>query len=89
MDQLRVWMPDMSVEELGKMQELLAGARESGLARKERMLGVEVDPEPDPVPTLVIGAGLDDVIHPAEARRTADLLGATYEYVPAPATSGW
>ena len=34
------------------------------------------------VPTLVIGAGLDDVIHPSEARRTADLLDATYEYVP-------
>ena len=34
------------------------------------------------VPSLVIGAGLDDVIHPNEARRTADLLGATYEYFP-------
>ena len=82
MDQLQAWMPDMAVEELSKMQELLAGARESGLARKERMLGVEVDPSRIQVPTLVIGAGLDDVIHPAEARRTADLLGATYEYIP-------
>jgi pimeloyl-ACP methyl ester carboxylesterase len=34
------------------------------------------------LPSLVIGAGLDDVIHPAEARRTADLLGADYEYFP-------
>src|SRR5207244_2640314 len=32
------------------------------------------------VPSLVIGAGLDDVIHPSEARMTADLLGGTYEY---------
>ena len=34
------------------------------------------------MPTLVIGAGMDDVVHPSEARRTADLLGATYEYFP-------
>src|SRR6188768_3209911 len=33
-------------------------------------------------PSLVIGAGRDDVIHPSEARRTADLLGAGYEYFP-------
>jgi pimeloyl-ACP methyl ester carboxylesterase len=46
------------------------------------MLGVEIDPARIRVPTLVIGAGLDDVIHPSEARRTADLLGATYEYIP-------
>jgi pimeloyl-ACP methyl ester carboxylesterase len=72
----------MSVEELMKMQELLVGARESGLARQERMLGVAIDPTLIQVPTLVIGAGLDDVIHPSEARRTADLLGATYEYIP-------
>ena len=32
--------------------------------------------------SMVIGAGRDDVIHPTEARRTADLLGAGYEYFP-------
>ena len=58
------------------------GARESGSARRERMLGVPVDTGRITVPTLVIGAGMDDVIHPSEARRTADLLGATYEYFP-------
>ena len=31
---------------------------------------------------LALGAGMDDVVHPSEARRTADLLGATYEYFP-------
>jgi pimeloyl-ACP methyl ester carboxylesterase len=82
LDELQSWMPDMAPEELSKMQELLTGARESGRARQERMLGVEIDPARIQVPTLVIGAGLDDVIHPSEARRTADLLGATYEYVP-------
>jgi pimeloyl-ACP methyl ester carboxylesterase len=82
MERLREWMPDMSDEELSKMQELLAGARESGSARRERMIGVEVDPARVDVPTLVIGAGLDDVIHPSEASRTADLLGATYELFP-------
>jgi pimeloyl-ACP methyl ester carboxylesterase len=82
MERLREWMPDMRDEELSKMQELLAGARESGSARRERMIGVEVDPARIDVPTLVIGAGLDDVIHPSEASRTADLLGATYELFP-------
>ena len=46
------------------------------------MLGVPVGTERITVPTLVIGAGMDDVVHPSEARRTADLLGATYEYFP-------
>jgi pimeloyl-ACP methyl ester carboxylesterase len=82
MERLREWMPDMNDAELSKMQELLAGARESGSARRERMIGVEVDPARIDVPTLVIGAGLDDVIHPSEASRTADLLGATYELFP-------
>ena len=82
LDELRESWPDMTADELSKMQELLVGARESGRARQERMLGVEIDPTLVRVPTLVIGAGLDDVIHPSEARRTADLLGATYEYVP-------
>jgi pimeloyl-ACP methyl ester carboxylesterase len=82
MERLREWMPDMNDAELSKMQELLAGARESGSARRERMIGVEVDPSRIDVPTLVIGAGLDDVIHPSEASRTADLLGATYELFP-------
>jgi pimeloyl-ACP methyl ester carboxylesterase len=82
MDELRDWMPDMNDEELSKMQEMLAGARESGSARRERMMGVEVNTSAIDVPSLVIGAGRDDVIHPSEARRTADLLGATYEYFP-------
>lgn len=83
MDRLRSWMPDMTDADLAKMQEMLAGARESGSARRERMLGVEVDPSRIQAPALVIAAGLDDVIHPAEAQRTADLLGAGHEYFPA------
>jgi pimeloyl-ACP methyl ester carboxylesterase len=83
MERLRNWMPDMTEDDLSKMQELLEGALESGSARRERMLGVEVDTTRIGAPTLVIGAGLDDVVHPTEARRTADLLGATYEYFPA------
>jgi pimeloyl-ACP methyl ester carboxylesterase len=82
MDRLRSWLPDLTDEELSKMQEMLDGAHESGSARRERMMGVSVDPARIDVPTLVIGAGLDDVIHPTEAQRTADLLGATYEYFP-------
>lgn len=83
MDRLREWMPDMTDDELSKMQELLAGAKESGSARRERMIGVSIDTHRITAPTLVIGAGLDDVIHPSEARRTADMLSATYEYFPA------
>jgi non-heme chloroperoxidase len=82
LDELRDSMPDMSDADIEKMQEMLSGARESGSARKERMLGVEVDTSRIDVPCLVIGAGLDDTVHPAEASRTADLLGATYEYFP-------
>jgi pimeloyl-ACP methyl ester carboxylesterase len=81
-ERLRETYTDMTADELEKMQEMLAGARESGSARRERMLGVNVDPSRIRADALVIGAGLDDVIHPAEARRTADLLGAAYEYFP-------
>lgn len=82
LERLRTWLPDLNEADLSKMQEMLAGAHESGSARRERMRGVRIDPERITVPSLVIGAGLDDVIHPSEARRTADLLGAAYEYMP-------
>ena len=82
-EELRERMPDMDDEDLDKMSELLQGARESGPARRERMRGVAIDASRfADVPSLVIGAGQDDVIHPSEARRTADLLGAGYEYFP-------
>jgi pimeloyl-ACP methyl ester carboxylesterase len=81
-ERLREMMPDLTDAEAQKVQEMLAGARESGSARTERMRGTSVDTGSIDVPSLVIGAGLDDVIHPTEARRTADLLGATYEYFP-------
>ena len=82
-DELRERMPDMEDHDIEKMSELLIGARESGPARRERMRGVAIDASRFiDLPSLVIGAGLDDVIHPTEARRTADLLGASYEYFP-------
>ena len=81
-DRLHETMPDMGDDALEKMQEMLDGARESGSARRERMRGVNVDTDRIDVPALVIAAGRDDVIHPTEARRTADLLGAAYEYIP-------
>ena len=82
-EQLRERMPDMDEADLEKMTELLTGARESGRARRERMLGVQIDPAPlRDLPSLVIGAGLDDVVHPNEARRTAELIGASYEEFP-------
>jgi len=87
-EKLREMMPDMADDEIEKMQEMLAGARESGSARRERMRGVRVDTSRIDVPALVIGAGRDDVIHPSEARRTADLLGATYEFIPSASRFG-
>jgi pimeloyl-ACP methyl ester carboxylesterase len=82
-EELRRRMPDMDELDIAKMRELLDGARESGPARRERMLGVPIDmTRLADIPSLVIGAGQDDVIHPSEARRTADLLGAGYEYFP-------
>ena len=82
-EELRERMPDMDEQDIEKMSELLTGARESGRARRERMQGVAVDTSLlVDTPSLVIGAGLDDVVHPNEARRTADLLGASYEYFP-------
>jgi pimeloyl-ACP methyl ester carboxylesterase len=82
-EELRRRWPDMDDHDLQKVVELLDGARESGTARRERMEGVAVDPARFvDVPSLVIGAGLDEVVHPSEARRTADLLGASYEYFP-------
>lgn len=82
-EQLRERMPDMDEADIEKMTELLSGARESGRARRERMRGVVVDTTGlADVPSLVIGAGLDEWIHPSQARRTADLLGAGFEYFP-------
>jgi pimeloyl-ACP methyl ester carboxylesterase len=82
-EQLQEKMPDLDGLDIEKMTELMDGARESGRARRERMQGIPVDMSRLlELPSLVIGAGLDDVIHPAEARRTADLLGADYEYFP-------
>jgi pimeloyl-ACP methyl ester carboxylesterase len=81
-ESLREMTPDLTPDERVKMQEMMQGARESGSARRERMLGVNVEAERIQAPALVIGAGHDDVIHPSEARRTADLLDATYEYFP-------
>ncbi len=81
--QLREQMPDMDEHDIAKMSELLDGARESGLARRERMQGIDIDTSAvADIPSMVIGAGRDDVIHPNETRRTADLLDATYEYFP-------
>lgn len=82
-EQLAERMSDMDAADIEKMSELLTGARESGLARRERMEGVPVDAgRLSDVPSLVIGAGLDEWIHPAQARRVADLIGAGYEYFP-------
>jgi pimeloyl-ACP methyl ester carboxylesterase len=83
LEQLRERMPDLDDDEIRRVTELMSGARESGLARRERMEGVEIDSARlRELPGLVIGAGVDEIIHPNETRRTADLIGASYEYFP-------
>jgi len=82
LERVRERMPDMTDVELEKMRELVVGARESGKARRERMLGVDIDPSRITVPTLVISGGRDDLIHPSVAARTAELLGASHEHFP-------
>ena len=81
-ERLRERMPDMTDVDLEKMRELVTGARESGTARRQRMLGIEVDPSRISVPTLVLSGGRDDLIQAEVAERTAELLGATYEHFP-------
>ncbi|MFN2484981.1 MAG: alpha/beta hydrolase [Candidatus Limnocylindria bacterium] len=81
-DAVRQRMPDMTDFEIEKMRELISGARDSGRARRERMLGVEIDADRITAPALVIAGGRDDLIQPAIAERTAQLIGAAYELFP-------
>ena len=43
-ERLREWMPEITDDELSKMQELLAGAGSRGVPARERMIGVDIDP---------------------------------------------
>ena len=79
LEQVQERMPDMTPYEIEKMRELVAGARESGKARRQRMLGYPIDASRISVPVLVVGGGADDLIQPSVAQRTAELLGARYE----------
>ncbi len=77
-EELRQRMPDMDLADIEKMTELMTGARESGRARRERMMGIPIDPSQlMDVPSLGVGAGLGAGIHPNGARRTADRKGAS------------
>ncbi|MDQ3880668.1 MAG: alpha/beta hydrolase [Chloroflexota bacterium] len=81
-DRLRERMPDLTDVEIEKVRELLSGARESGRARRERMLGYEIDADRITVPTLVLAGGRDELIEPSIAERTAQLVGGTFELLP-------
>ena len=75
-------MPDMTPHELEKMRELVVGARESGKARRQRMLGYRIEASRITAPALVISGGNDDLIDAMTAHRTAQLIGAKYEHFP-------
>ena len=81
-EQVQERMPDMAPYELEKMRELVVGARESGKARRQRMLGFRIDASKIAVPALVVGGGRDDLIESSVAQRTAALIGARYEHFP-------
>lgn len=81
-DEVSARMPDMTPFEVEKMRELVVGARESGRARRERMLGYRVDTSRVTVPALVIGGGQDDLIDAMSVHRTAQLIRARYEHLP-------
>ena len=89
-EELRERMPDMDEHDLEKMTELLDGARESGRARRERMQGVAIDPSGMvEIPSLVIGAGLDDVIHPPRRAGPPTCWAPATSTSRPPRISGW
>ena len=73
--------PDMTLDDVLRVQHLLGQkAHESGMARREVLLGVAVDRASIPdLPTLVIGGGIDRLVPEPGSERLADWLGATYE----------
>ncbi len=72
---------DLTIADVLRIQHLLGQkARESGLARRQMMAGVSVDPSAvADIPKLVIGAGLDRHVAEEGSQRLAEWLGAEYE----------
>jgi pimeloyl-ACP methyl ester carboxylesterase len=72
---------DLTLADILKIQHLLGQKpHESGMARRQMLLGVPVDRRVvAEVPRLVIGGGLDRAVDLVATERLADWLGAEYE----------
>jgi pimeloyl-ACP methyl ester carboxylesterase len=72
---------DLSLADVLKIQHLLGQKpHESGVARRQMLVGIPVDRRVvSEVPRLVIGGGLDRAVTLDDAERLADWLGAEFE----------
>ena len=72
---------DLSLADVLRIQHLLGQKpHEAGLARRQVLLGIDVDRRRvADLPTLVIGAGLDVYVPEPGSERLAEWLGAEYE----------
>jgi non-heme chloroperoxidase len=72
---------DLTISDVLRVQHMLGQkAHESGLARRQMMQGVRVDPlVVATIPKLVIGAGLDRYVEEPSSMALAEWLGADYE----------
>ena len=72
---------DLTIADVLRVQHMLGQkAHESGLARRQMMLGITVEPAAvGGIPRLVIGAGLDRHVAEESSLQLAEWLGADYE----------
>jgi pimeloyl-ACP methyl ester carboxylesterase len=72
---------DLTLADVLRVQHMLGQkAHESGLARRQMMQGIAIDTVAlEPIPKLVIGAGLDRHIPEESSLEVAEWLGADYE----------
>jgi non-heme chloroperoxidase len=72
---------DLTIADVLRVQHMLGQkAHESGLARRQMMAGIAIDPlTVESIPKLVIGAGIDRHVPEETSLRLAEWLGAEYE----------
>ncbi len=78
---IRQQNPDLSAADVGRIQHLMGA--ESGVARRQMLAGVSVEPGSlTGTPALVVGGGRDRLFPAAECQRLAEWLGAEYQPFP-------
>lgn len=77
-DQIQKQQSDLSIRDVMRVQHLMGA--ESGAARRQMLEGPMVDRDVlAPIPTLVIGGGMDRQFPEHESERLAEWLGAEYQ----------